>query len=186
VTPEEVSLARAIGILESLAIPYMVTGSLASSHHGRPRTTHDADIVVEPSRESLDRLVAALGQAGFYVDADRARDALRTRRLFNAIDQASAYKVDLIVRKERPFSMEEFRRRLSAELVPGLRVTIASAEDTLLAKLEWSRKAGGSERQLEDAAGVFDVRPDLDRAYVERWARELGVLDLWEALSRSR
>jgi hypothetical protein len=79
VTPEERSLSRVISILESLAIPYMVAGSLASSHHGRPRTTHDADIVVEPSAESLDRLVVALAQAGYYVDAVARQLAPETR-----------------------------------------------------------------------------------------------------------
>jgi hypothetical protein len=164
----------------------MVTGSLASSHHGRPRTTHDADLVIEPTEQSLDHLVSALATAGFYIDAQRARDAFRMRRQFNVIDQQSAYKVDLILRKDRPFSLEEFGRRQTAELVPGLRVALATAEDIVLAKLEWSRKAGGSEKQLADIVGILSVRPDLDRVYVARWARELEVLDLWEGLVAPR
>jgi hypothetical protein len=164
----------------------MVTGSLASSHHGRPRTTHDADVVIEPTAETLQRLVSALSAAGFYVDAERAGDAFRMRRQFNVIDQQSAYKVDLILRKDRPFSVEEFGRRQTADLVPGLRVTLATAEDIVLAKLEWSRKAGGSEKQIADVAGILSVRPDLDRSYVARWARELGVMDLWEELVARR
>lgn len=182
-TLDERSLSGVIKILETLEIPYMVTGSLASSHHGRPRTTDDADLVIEPTRESLERLVAALSEAGFYADADRARDALRDRRQFNVIDTQTAFKVDVIVRKERPFSQAEFGRRQRSELVPGLSVSLATAEDTIVAKLEWARKAGESERQLKDVAGVLDVRKDLDRDYIARWARELGVLDLWERLS---
>ena len=49
----------------------------------------------------------------------------------------------------------------------------------MLSKLEWARRAGDSERHIADAAGVLAVHPNLDRAYVERWARQLGVLDLW-------
>ena len=185
-TPEEESLAKVIGLLESLGIPYMVAGSLASSHHGRPRTTHDADLVIEPTSSALEALVAALTDAGFYVDAERSRDAFLRRRFFNAIDETSGYKIDLILRKERRFSVEEFRRRARGELFPGFTVSVATAEDTILSKLEWSALAGGSEKQLEDVAGVLTVRKDLDLGYIEHWARELGVLDSWRSVSQKQ
>lgn len=54
-----------------------------------------------------------------------------------------------------------------------------------VSKLEWARRSGDSERQLGDVAGILDLNPQLDRAYVDRWARELGVVDLWERLSRA-
>jgi hypothetical protein len=186
VTPEEEALAKVVAMLESADVSYMVAGSLASSHHGRPRTTHDADLVIDPSAASLELLVTSLAAGGFYVDPARARDALRLRRQFNAIDGESAYKFDLIIRKLRPFSEEEFRRRLRAELLAGRRVALATAEDTIVSKLEWARKAGESEKQLLDAAGVVEVKRDLDRTYIQRWARELGVLDLWERVARGR
>jgi hypothetical protein len=181
-SPEEQALARVVGFLERLGIAYMVTGSLASSFHGRPRATHDADIVVDPSVQQLDRLVGALASEGFYVDSERARDALRRRRQFNVIDIESTAKIDLIVVKDRPFSREELARRRVVEIASGLRLCVASPEDTLLSKLEWAR-AGGSERQLEDAAGVAAAQHSLDRAYIERWARELGVLDAWQRIA---
>jgi len=184
VTPEEAVLARLVLAFESLAIPYMVAGSLASSFHGRPRTTHDADIVIDPSPQGLDRLVVELAAAGFYLDPGRARDALARRRQFNAIEMETACKVDLILRKDRPFSRQEFGRRQPAELGAGTRVALATAEDTILSKLEWAKLGGGSERQLADVRGILDVKgPALDRDYIERWAAELGVLDLWRELS---
>jgi hypothetical protein len=67
-------------------------------------------------------------------------------------------------------------------LLPTVTVALSSPEDTILSKLEWSRKAGGSGKQLEDASGVLAVNPGLDRTYVERWARELGVLDAWDEI----
>lgn len=113
----------------------------------------------------------------------RARDALRRRLQFNVVDARSAFKLDLIVRKERSFSREEFDRRRSVDLLPGVRVSLASAEDTILSKLEWAKNAGRSEKQIDDAAGVLAVSRGLDRAYVERWAAELGVSDLWREIS---
>ena len=178
-SPEEDALVRVVRALENEAIPYMVTGSVASSYHGRPRSTHDADIVIDPTAEQLTRLVRRLAAAAFYVDDTQAQDALRRRRQFNVIETQSACKIDLIIRKDRPFSREELQRRAMADLSPGLSVALTSAEDTVLSKLEWARKAGGSEKQIADAVGVVKVNPKLDRVYIERWARELGIMDLW-------
>src|SRR5260370_41503532 len=89
----------------------------------------------------------------------------------------TSVKIDLIVRKDRPFSLEELRRRQTADLPGGTRVTLATPEDTILSKLEWAREGGGAETQLADVAGIVDVHGGaLDRSYIERWARELGVL----------
>jgi len=62
---------------------------------------------------------------------------------------------------------------------------LATAEDTILSKLEWSKLGGGSERQLADVGGMIELKgADLDREYIERWARVLGVLDLWRQADR--
>jgi hypothetical protein len=183
VTPEQEAVVGLVRLLERLGIPHMVTGSVASSYHGRPRLTHDADVVVDPTAGQLEELLSGLLAEGHYVDPAHARDALRRRLQFNVVDARSAFKVDLIVRKERPFSREELDRRRSVDLLPGVRVSLASAEDTILSKLEWAKKAGRSEKQVEDAAGVLAVNPGIDRAYVERWAAELGVSDLWREIS---
>lgn len=181
---EEEAVGRLVRRLEALGIPYMVAGSVASSHHGRPRATNDADVVIDPSPEALDTLVAALLADGYYVDPRIAREALRARRLFNVIDPESAFRVDLMIRNDRPFSRQEFARRERREL-EGLPVFVATAEDTILSKLEWARKAGEVERHLADALGVLQVSGDrIDRAYVARWAAALGVEDLWLDLLR--
>ncbi len=183
--PEEALLA-VVRHLDAIGVPYMVTGSVASSHHGRPRATHDADIVIQPTPESLDGLVRGLAEAGFYVDAASARRALLLKRQFNVVEPQSACKIDLIIRKDRPFSQEEFLRRRETDLMEGIRVVLATPEDTILSKLEWARKSGESDKQLSDVAGIVDVRTDLDQEYIERWAKDLGVLDLWERVARGR
>ena len=164
----------------------MLAGSFASTFHGEPRTTQDIDLVIDPGRPALDAFVESLDPDAFYVSAEAADEAWRRRGQFNLVLLDSGWKVDLILRKDRPFSHSEFGRRESVDL-GGVEVFIATAEDTILAKLEWA-KEGESERQLRDVRGVLRMRDtDLDLAYIERWARELGVSALWDRVrARSR
>jgi hypothetical protein len=165
-------------LLEDAQIPYMIVGSFASMVHGEPRTTHALDIVIDPSSQALDRFLAGIDMDAFYVDQDVARDALSRRSMFNVIDMHSAWKIDLVVRKDRPFSTEELSRR-SPQRIVDVVVPTASAEDTIIAKLEWARE-GSSARQIADVAGILRVRGEaLDRGYLERWIDELGLRDEW-------
>lgn len=177
-------LTAIVPALESLGIPHMVVGSFASSAHGVPRTTQDLDVVIDPSAAQLEGLLATIDHDLFYVDDDVARDALRRRSMFNVIDMTSAWKLDFVIRKARPFSIEELRRRARAPIL-GIEVDTATAEDTIIAKLEWS-KDGGSERQLDDVAGIVRQRGgELDHAYIERWVTELALAAQWAvALAR--
>ena len=174
-TQEEV-VACVIEALVAAGMRYMVVGSLASNIHGQPRMTQDADIVIDGDRSALERLVSEL-DGPFYVSADAARDALAHRDMFNAIHLDTGFKVDLIVRKDRPFSIEELARGEEVAIA-GRMARVATAEDTVLSKLDWARR-GNSERQFDDAAAIVEVQGDgLDAVYLHRWAAELGVADL--------
>jgi len=121
----------------------------------------------------------------YYADEYDALDALRHGSQFNIIDFGSSWKVDLIIQKGREFSRVEFGRR-RPYVINGIQVYIATPEDVVIAKLEWA-KIGESERQIEDAAGIIATQgPALDRSYVERWVRELGLDSQWQhALRRA-
>lgn len=175
-------LARVTGKLSEAGIPYMVVGSFASSFHGVPRSSRDLDLVIDPDERTLERFLTELPVDEYYVDREAAFEALRRRAQFNVIDMATAWKADLIIRRARPFSIEEMRRRIQADL-SGAHVFVASPEDTLLSKLEWA-KEGGSDLQLRDAAGILELRSDgLDRPYIEHWVGELGLTELWSRLT---
>jgi len=170
-------------LLEDAEIPYMIVGSFASTVHGEPRTTLDLDIVIDPLPAALDHLLAHIDMDAFYVDPDVARDALRRRAMFNIIDMRTAWKIDLVMRKNRPFSREELARRSEQEVL-GVRVPTASAEDTIIAKLEWA-KQGASDRQVRDVSGILRVRgANIDRAYIARWVDALGLQEQWELACR--
>jgi len=150
--------SRIVGALDQAGIPYMLTGSFASSYHGSPRATQDIDIVISPTPDQIRILAALLPDTEYYFNVDAALDAQRRHGQFNIIDFTTGWKIDLIVRKSRPFSQGEFDRRGAVEF-QGMTLWIASAEDVVIAKLEWA-KIGGSPRQIEDAAGILRIRGD--------------------------
>ncbi|PYV17376.1 MAG: hypothetical protein DMG07_06000 [Acidobacteria bacterium] len=122
-----------VAALEDAAIPYMLTGSFASSYHGTPRASQDIDFVIAPSRDQLESFVRLLPESEFYVDLDAALHALAHQLQFNVVDLATGWKIDLIIRKSRPFSLEEFARREPVDF-HGLRLFIARAEDIVVSK----------------------------------------------------
>ncbi|HEY3975555.1 MAG TPA: DUF6036 family nucleotidyltransferase [Candidatus Sulfotelmatobacter sp.] len=158
----------------------MLTGSFASAHYGSPRSTQDIDFVIEASAAELQTLIQSFPADKYYVDSDAALESHRRESLFNIIDIATGWKIDLIFRKSRPFSREEFGRRQLVN-VQGLELFVASPEDMIVAKLEWARLAD-SQRQIDDVAAILRVRLNtLDRTYVEKWISELGLEQQWSA-----
>jgi hypothetical protein len=172
-------LARLVGALKQAGIPYMFTGSLASSVHGMPRASNDFDIVIAPAPEQLRILKTLLPESQYYFDLDDALETLKRKAQFNVIDLNSGWKIDFIIRKSRAFSNAEFDRRFEME-VEGLSLFMASAEDVIVAKLEWA-KISASQRQIEDAAGILRIRfNDLDWNYIGGWVQELGLQGEWQ------
>jgi hypothetical protein len=172
-------LGEVVAVLDEAGVPYMITGSLAAAHYAAPRATQDVDVVVEVSSESLDHVVAFFQARGLYVSSEAAREAHHTRGQFNAVDPDRGWKADVIIRKDRPFSISEFSRRLPATLM-GLNVFIPTLEDLILAKLEWA-SLGDSDLQRRDVSHLLQVAGDtIDRDYLLRWIRELGLGDEWK------
>jgi hypothetical protein len=169
---------RITAALSESGIAYMLSGSFASAYYGVPRSTQDIDLVIEATSPQLRAFVKSLPPEEYYADEDAALEALKRRSLFNVIDLASGWKIDMIVRKLRPFSEEEFRRRQRVVL-NDIPVFIATAEDVIVSKLEWSKLAQ-SQRQIEDVAAITRVRwAQLDRSYLEKWILELGLGAEW-------
>jgi len=167
--------------LEHLEVRYLVGGSLASSLHGIPRSTQDADLVADLQPRHAGPLVSLLKE-DFYIDEERVRDAVLRRASFNTIHLKTMTKVDIFVLKANALSREEMQRRdrISLPGGDGESLYVASAEDTILQKLIWSELGGGlSERQWSDILGVLKVqRGNLDLDYLRRWAAEVGVGEL--------
>lgn len=167
--------------LDRANVDYMVVGSLASSAHGLPRATRDADLVAVITSQHIKRLAETL-RPKFYVSEDAALDALHHGTSFNAIHEETFFQVDLFVMKPTPFNMAQFDRRVHVEVDPEHSITMPfqSAEDTILSKLDWFRQGQEvSERQWQDVLGILRAQGEqLDHKYLRHWAANLGVDDL--------
>ena len=167
--------------LDAQGAGYLVGGSLASSLHGIPRSTQDADLVADLRVEHVASFVKRL-EGSFYVDEERVLDAVRRRASFNVIHLATMFKVDVFVSRDDPASRAEMSRRQEYRVGESDEETlfVASAEDTVAQKLYWYRLGRGvSERQWQDLLGVLKVQGDrLDAEVLRQGSKSLGVEDL--------
>lgn len=182
---DQVELLRLlITVLEDLGIPYMIGGSQASIYYGEPRYTHDVDVVADLRAEHLPQLASRFPFPEFYLSLDAAREALRGRGQFNIIHPASGLKIDVIIPKDSLYDRIRLQRRLRLPVVPGQEGYFARPEDVILYKMIYYRE-GGSEKHLRDIVGMLSVSgDDIDREDIARWAGELGLSDIWQAVLR--
>jgi hypothetical protein len=166
--------------LEKLGVRWFLGGSLASSIHGIPRATFDADIMADIRPQHVRPFLRALGE-DWYADEGAIQDAIRDRSSFNLIHLYTAMKVDVFVPKLRRFDGGEFARSQSIKLEGSdFEARICCAEDIVVAKLERYRLGGeDSERQWGDIFGVLRLNEGkLDNELLRSSAAELGVSDL--------
>lgn len=175
-------LKKVIRTLEEVGIDYMITGSIASSLQGEPRSTHDVDIVVAIQKSAVKGLVGAFPSPDFYLEEESILEAIDQQTMFNLIDVKEGDKVDFWILTDAPFDQSRFARKY-AEEVMGMCMQVSSPEDTILAKLRWAKLSGGSEKQFVDALRVYEVQSEkLDIDYLEHWVRALQIESLWQRL----
>ncbi len=178
-------LFRVLEVLERFGVAYHLGGSYASAIHGIPRQTHDIDLIVDLVEEGISELAQTLATE-FYVDELSMQRAVAEHGSCNLVHLASGVKVDLFVKGDSAFDLEEFERRVPVLLGDEAprEVFVKSAEDTVLRKLLWYRLGGElSDRQWADVRGVISVQAGrLDIEYLARWADLLSVRDLLDQL----
>jgi len=161
----------------------MVTGSIASSLQGEPRSTHDVDILITIARSAVKKLVEAFPPPDFYLDETSALEAIKNKRMFNLIDTKEGDKVDFWLLSSEPFDESRFSRRYIEKFM-GLKIQVSAPEDTILAKLRWAKLSGGSEKHFIDALRVYEVQLEkLNIDYMEHWVKELNIGSLWGRLT---
>ena len=172
---EQALLARIVRALDGAGIPYMLTGSVVSSLQGVPRASHDVDLVIDVLPENAKHVAGVLAAPDLYLDERAVAEAAQLRTMFNVIDSSSGDKADLWLLRDDAYDRERFARRIPVDAL-GLQLIVSTPEDTILMKLRWAAQAGGSEKQTDDARGVYEFQgAALDQPYMDEWAVYLGV-----------
>lgn len=171
-----------------LGVAYYIGGSVASSVYGTARATIDVDLIADLKREHIKQLVKIL-EPGYFVDEVMITGAIQRQSTFNLIHLATMLKIDVFVIKDDPYSREAFQRKRKDTLDESEKshqFYLASPEDVILNKLKWFRMGGNvSEQQWRDVLGVLKVQGDLlDMGYLRNWARELGIVGLFDQALR--
>lgn len=164
-------LAEFVRALAAADLPYAVGGSLASSTFGRPRATHDADVLIAFDAGGLERLTDALSPE-WYIPRESARAAVDVHASFGLLHQPSGLKVDVFAASDSGLDQVQLASALEVVPEPGLPpIRITAPHVILVRKLLWFRSGGEvSERQWSDVLGLLR---EVDAQWV-RGARELA------------
>lgn len=180
---EQVDLLRhAARCFDKHGIRYFVTGAVAAIAYGEPRLTNDIDIVADIDEDQIHGLKGCYPADEFYFDEESARRAVRTRSQFNIIHPGSGLKIDVMITQGDEFDQGRFRRARRLKPLEDTDVDFASPEDVVIKKLDFYRQ-GGSDKHLRDIAGILKISADaIDSAYIEAWARKLGLEEIWASV----
>jgi hypothetical protein len=172
-------IARLTRELRARQLSFMLIGGQAVLLHGEPRLTQDIDVTLGIGPNRLDEVLAACRALGLQPLPSDTERFVRDTFVLPAADPKSGIRVDLIFSTtvyEATAIGRAVRVELAGELVP-----FASAEDLILHKL-----FAGRARDLEDAHGVVRRKgPDLDWAYLRRWAADFALVPGREGMPAS-
>lgn len=163
-------LQRVVLCFQRGRVPYVLIGAWALAAWGRPRATNDLDFLVLVNEGDRDRLSGRLTQAGLKRDEtwQKWNPMLRGSQLRF---QSQGVTVDVLLPRDS-HDHQVFRRKRKKRM-DGRYYWVVCPEDFILQKLKVGRP-----RDFEDAVSVVERRrKELDRTYLEHWARQIGVTE---------
>jgi hypothetical protein len=175
--------SRVIDTLNASGLAYMTVGSLSTNFYGIPRSTRDADFVVQASAESITDLARRLGPP-FRLDPQLSFETITgtSRYVFTVSD--SPFRIEIFLLSDDPHDQSRFGRRVVRE-VEGRALSLPTAEDVIITKLRWSRR-GKRQKDLDDVRNVIGVQyKKLDWPYIESWCVQHGTRELLDQICAS-
>jgi hypothetical protein len=166
--------------LDTLGLPYMVTGSVASMIYGEPRLTLDVDVVLKLQVERADAFLDSFPESAFYrpplevVRAEASRDA---RGHFNLIHHETGMKADIYLTARDALDRWGLARRRRLALGAGA-LWVAPPEYVIVRKLEYFRE-GGSEKHVRDVRAMLAAGLEMDREFLSAELRRRGLEPEW-------
>jgi hypothetical protein len=167
--------------LNTLGVPYMVSGSVAVIIYGEPRLTHDVDLIAVLDRPHIARLPEVFPPAEFYcppaevIEVEAAREQ---RGHFNIIHHETGFKADVYLSGRDPLHAWGLARVRQLE-VEGQVLSVAPPEYVIIRKLEYYRE-GGSEKHLRDIRSMLSTSPEASQsAELEQQIAARGLQEEW-------
>ncbi len=167
--------------MDRASIRYMVTGGLVANAYGIPRSTDDADLVVQFDESGVERLAGELPEGLVLVDQISFEMITGSRRIVVSVD-GSPFSIELFFLGLDPHHLQRFERR-AWRYLPDLEreAWIATPEDMIIQKVRWNR-----DKDRDDTRNILAVQGDtLDFGYLERWCRVHGTAERLDELRRS-
>jgi hypothetical protein len=175
-------LKKTTNFLVNSRIEYMLTGSIVSSLQGEPRSTNDIDIIISIKENEINKLLDFYKMPEYYIDEESIKNAIRNDGMFNLIDLNSSDKIDFWLLTKNDFDKSRFQRKYIENFM-GIEIYVSSFEDTILAKLNWSKLSGGSKKQIIDALRIYELQEKfIDFNYLNFWIEKLGLFEEWKKL----
>lgn len=177
--PPPSPLAPFLQPLESLGLPYCITGSVAASVYGEPRLTADIDVVLLLRMSDIAALRAAFPESSYYVppiETMRLELARDGRGHFNLIHHESQFKADIYLAARDPLHAWALAQRRRISLDEG-GAWIAPPEYVILRKLEYLRE-GAQDKHVRDIRFML-AASDVDLAFVGTHVTRLGLQAQW-------
>jgi hypothetical protein len=169
-----------IDAFNQLRIPFMLVGSFSSNYYGRPRSTKDADFVVQIDHQSLKPLANLLGP-DFDLDRQMSFETITGTMRYRMHHKASAFMIELFELSSDAHDQMRFSRRVATQF-DGHDAFVPMAEDVIITKLRWS-KHGQRAKDVDDVRNVLAVQSGkLDLSYIRQWCDQHGTRDLFERL----
>jgi hypothetical protein len=172
-----------IEAIEHAGIPYMIVGSLSSNFHGIPRSTKDADFVLQLHSRSVAEIAPLLGPE-FYLDPQTTFEmaTMSSRNIIKIADMP--FIIELFHLTDDAHDLQRFERRVRG-LFGSKDAWVASAEDVVITKLNWSLRLN-RRKDIDDVRDVIAVQQsNLDWPYIESWCDKHGTRALLDQIRTS-
>ena len=165
--------------LNQSGIAYALVGAFSSSYWGIPRSTKDADFVLQLSGAEINRLWDIF-QPDFVVSDQLTFETLTGSHKLEIRHPDAVFIVELFLLSADLHHQERFARRKLIQVF-GRDIWMPTAEDVIIQKIRWARA-----KDLEDAGNVLAVQGDvLDFDYIRRWCAVHGTTERLDALIAS-
>jgi len=171
---------RVVRALNRDGLQYMLTGALAASYYGRPRTTLDMDVIVTARQKDIPKLASTLKKAHLEAHEKRLATAAQSGyRIATIKDKKSPHTLDII------FANQNLERNNGYIL--GLPTYYQTPDSLLLAKLRMLKVTLQAERAATDRADIEAIleTTKIDLKTLRSKARAESTIKILENLLRS-